>query len=476
MSEVRLQVQRREGLEGVKPAYAVPSMAEIAATPDNGYRLVSTFSGAGGSCLGFRMAGFRTLWASEFIEAARETYAANFPGISIDARDIRKVTARALMRGAGVRKGELDVLEGSPPCASFSTAGRRSAHWGEVKKYSDTRQRTDDLFFEFARLLEGVQPKVFVAENVAGLVRGVAKGYFIEIFERLESAGYVVQAKLLDAQWLGVPQHRERIFFVGVRRDLGVAPAFPKPLPYRYSIRDAVPWIVAAKHLSHNRPAWKDAGAEPSPTIVQSGAQINEKATQSGGTYVEALPAGARFEHPINHEMVGVDEPAPTVVQSRASTVEPEIRVGRQGGNRFNKGQRIDPDAPLPTVQSTQAGGEFEIEPETRIEGYAIAEEYDRLREGEGSDRYQSLVKAKVDAPSPTVMQAAGSPSTAGVVHPTERRKFSIGELKRVCSFPDDFVLTGTFSQQWERLGRAVPPLMAYKIAAVIRDEILAKL
>jgi DNA (cytosine-5)-methyltransferase 1 len=199
-------------------------MAEVAAIPDCGLRLVSTFTGAGGSCLGFRMAGYRTLWASEFVEAARDTYAANFPDVPVDERDIRDVTARQVLRRAGVKKGELDVLEGSPPCASFSMAGKRQRHWGEVRPYSETSQRTDDLFWEFGRLLDGVKPRCFVAENVPGMARGVAKGYFLEILAHLQRCGYRVEARILDAQWLGVPQRRQRLFFVGVRDDLGVDP------------------------------------------------------------------------------------------------------------------------------------------------------------------------------------------------------------------------------------------------------------
>src|SRR5262249_35052188 len=142
---------------------------------------------------------------------------------------------------------ELDLLDGSPPCASFSTAGKREKGWGQVKPYSDTRQRTDDLFFEYARLLRGLRPRVFVAENVSGLVRGTAKGYFLQILRELKACGSGVQARLLDAQWLGVPQVRRRVIFQGAREDLGREPAFPKPLPYRYAVADALPWIKAVR-------------------------------------------------------------------------------------------------------------------------------------------------------------------------------------------------------------------------------------
>jgi len=390
-----------------KPLYRVPSMAEIAAVPWNGYRIVSTFSGCGGSCLGFKMAGFKVIWASEFIPAAQETYRANHPGTTLDTRDIRQVQPEDILAATGLTVGELDVFEGSPPCASFSTAGKREAGWGKVKNYSDTKQRTDDLFFEYARLLKGLQPKTFIAENVSGLVKGKAKGYFKEILAALKACGYRVGAQLLDAQWLGVPQMRQRIIFQGVREDLDVAPAFPKPLPYRYSVREAIPWIV--RH--GNAPPHKD--------------------------WVKA-------ERDVGQFMVESDQyPNPTILQSG-----------------LNKASGV-------------------VEAECDISRYAIGREWDKLEPGEQSKKYYQLVRAPLDGPSPCVTQSAGtawSPAAAaGVTHPTERRKFSIAELRRICAFPDDFVLTGSYAQQWERLGRAVPPVMMYHIAKTLRDEVLAR-
>ena len=215
-----------------KPPYRVPTMTEIAALKPNALRAVSTFSGCGGSCLGFEMAGYRVAWGNEFIPAAAATYILNHPDTILDTRDIRSVQPSEILEATGLAVGELDVFEGSPPCASFSTAGKRARDWGKVKDYSDTRQRTDDLFFEYARLLEGLKSRVFVAENISGLVKGVAKGYFIEILAKLKACGYRVSCKVLDAQWLGVPQARQRTIFIGVREDLGKEPVFPKPMPY----------------------------------------------------------------------------------------------------------------------------------------------------------------------------------------------------------------------------------------------------
>src|SRR5688572_9213235 len=124
-------------------------MAEIMATPDSGLRYATTFAGTGGSSLGYRWAGYRGLWANEFVEAARTSYAANFPDVPIDGRDIRDVRADDVLAVTGLKVGELDLLDGSPPCQPFSTAGQLSKGWGKERAHSDANvQRADDLFLE----------------------------------------------------------------------------------------------------------------------------------------------------------------------------------------------------------------------------------------------------------------------------------------------------------------------------------------
>jgi DNA (cytosine-5)-methyltransferase 1 len=376
-----------------KPPYQVPSMEEIRALPWNGFTAASTFSGCGGSSLGYRMAGFRVLYANEFIPAAQDSYRANAADYThLDTRDIRQVQPQDILTACGLSVGELDLFDGSPPCASFSTAGKRESGWGKVKKYSDSEQRTDDLFFEYSRLIRGIQPRVFVAENVSGLVKGTAKGYFLEILKELKGCGYKVGCKVLDAQWLGVPQARQRTIFVGVREDLKAEPTHPKPLPYRYSVRDALPWIQK----------------------IQSGS--------------------------FCAEWMSSDNTIGTIVQS--------------DGTRGHRSQ---------------------VEAETDISRYAIGAEWEKLKPGEGSSKYLNLKRTRLDGAAHCISADGGNLSTAGVCHPTEKRKFSITELKRICGFPDDFILTGTYAQQWERCGRSVPPVMMSHIAATIRDEILKK-
>jgi DNA (cytosine-5)-methyltransferase 1 len=126
-----------------------------------------------------------------------------------------------------------------------------------------------------------------------------------------------------------------------------------------------------------------------------------------------------------------------------------------------------------PTIQATRP---VKVEAETDISRYAIGAEWDKLKPGEGSDKYLNLKRTRIDGAAHCISADGGNQSKAGVCHPTEKRKFSIAELRRICAFPDDFIFTGTYAQQWERMGRAVPPVMMQKIAATIRDEILCKL
>lgn len=116
----------------------------------------------------------------------------------------------------------LDILDGSPPCSSFSVAGSREEAWGKKKKFREgqAEQVLDTLFFDFIDLAKKLQPKVVVAENVKGLLMGEAKAYVTRIHEEFEAAGYYVKHWLFDASTMGVPQRRERVFFVCLRKDL----------------------------------------------------------------------------------------------------------------------------------------------------------------------------------------------------------------------------------------------------------------
>jgi len=220
------------------------------------FKVVSLFAGGGGSSTGYRLAGAEILAINEFIEAAQDAYERNYPTTHIFREDVRELTGEMILNKIGLKKGELDILDGSPPCASFSMAGKREKGWGIEKKYSDKKQRVDDLFFEFSRILKEVQPKVFVAENVKGITMGAASnllgssqfGLFGDeedtIYHTLVNCGYNVRYKVLNSKNYGVPQSRERTIFIGVRKDIKKDITYPKNFDYIISAEEGCKGVV----------------------------------------------------------------------------------------------------------------------------------------------------------------------------------------------------------------------------------------
>ena len=194
------------------------------------FNVISTFAGGGGSSTGYRQAGGQIQAINEFVEEARTTYQENYPNTLIIPDDIKKLTGEDLINPVGLKVGELDLLDGSPPCSAFSVAGRAYTHeggkhskgYGKTKKYSDDQmvENIEDLFFEFLRVAEQIQPKVIVGENVKGLTMGEAKEYYHKIINEFEKIGYDVSSKVLNAKHFGVPQSRERTIFIAVRKDI----------------------------------------------------------------------------------------------------------------------------------------------------------------------------------------------------------------------------------------------------------------
>ncbi len=356
--------------------YKVPTMKQIQKRKGtNGYNVVSTFSGCGGSCLGYEMAGYNVLYANEFIPEAQKTYRANHKGVYLDTRDIRIVKPEDILEITNLKKGELDLFDGSPPCSAFSTAGSRDKGWGKEKKYSDTKQRVDDLFLEYIRLLNGLQPKVFIAENVKGLTMGKAKGMFKMFMQKMEQCGYIVTAQIINAMYLGVPQSRERCIFIGVRKDLNIKPPKIKPLEHIVTLKEALEGVrndeLEEQYLFDSLKKYRI------------------------GNIVKNMPKGM-------------------AKHMQASKI--------MRGSYFN------------------------------------------------------LIREGMLEPCSTICQRNGEESAGGNIHPLYDRKFTIAELKRIGSFPDDFVLTGNFKQKWERIGRAVPPVMMYHISDTVRKEVLDKI
>jgi DNA (cytosine-5)-methyltransferase 1 len=340
--------------------YKIQTVEELRKNTSDGnhkFEVVSLFAGGGGSSTGYRMAGGKILAINEFIPEAVDTYRANWPETKIISDDIRKTAAKDILNLIGRKSGELDLLDGSPPCSAFSTAGKMDKNWGKTKKYSDAIQsNVEDLFYEYIRILEGIKPKVFIAENVSGLVKGASKGYFNDIINKMRKAGYVVSCKVLDARWLGVPQRRARTIFVGVRSDL---------------------WRDEYKGKLHPKPFSKQV------------------------TLAEA----------------------------------------------FNGLNFTDEDAK-----------------QTDISAYSVYLRLKKLAPGEEDKIRFNLKKCSPVDVSYCVLATGGNIGAASIKH-WDDRAFTISEVKRIMSVPDDYVLTGNFQQQYERLGRMVAPLMMKAVA-----------
>src|SRR3990167_2625313 len=157
---------------------------------ENAPTAISLFAGCGGSSLGYSIAGFRELLAVEWDRNAIDTFHLNFPDIEIYTGDICSLTVDKILRITGLKPGELDILDGSPPCQGFSTAGKR--------QMTDSRNQ---LFKSFVSLINGLQPKVFVMENVQGQIKGDMKGIFKEIITSLRELNYKVKVKLMNSKY-----------------------------------------------------------------------------------------------------------------------------------------------------------------------------------------------------------------------------------------------------------------------------------
>lgn len=202
---------------------------------------VELFAGAGGLALGLEQAGFDNLLSNDFDKDSCNTLKLNRPDWKVYHEPIEQLAERDLLSELNLVKGELDLLSGGYPCQSFSYAGKRLG-------LNDVR---GTMFYYFAKVLEQLKPKMFLAENVKGLVnhdKGKTLSTMINVFEEI---GYKVQYKVLNAWDYGVAEKRERIVIIGIRNDLDVDFSYPEPHEYKPVLRDVlknVPKSEGAKY------------------------------------------------------------------------------------------------------------------------------------------------------------------------------------------------------------------------------------
>lgn len=189
----------------------------------NGLKVFGTFICGGGSSMGYKLAGYEHLGGVEIDEKVSAIYERNHHPKYLYTEDLRIFNQRDDLPD---ELYQLDLLDGSPPCSTFSMAGSREKAWGKEKIFAEGQalQTLDDLVFVYCETIIKLQPKVFLLENVKGLAVGNAKSYLRRIFDTLNRGGYDCQVFILNAASMGVPQIRERCFVIGRRKDLDLTP------------------------------------------------------------------------------------------------------------------------------------------------------------------------------------------------------------------------------------------------------------
>lgn len=194
------------------------TLEDLERAPKNGIKVMSTFACGGGSSMGYKRAGCDIVAANDIDPEMAYHYQLNLKPKHYFLAPIGDLLTAKLPQ----ELYELDILDGSPPCSTFSVAGSREKAWGKNKHFREgqAKQVLSDLFFDYLSLVDRLKPKVAIAENVKGMLVGNAKGYTKAVMSRFKEIGYQPQLFLLNAIDCGVPQKRERVFFCAIRNDI----------------------------------------------------------------------------------------------------------------------------------------------------------------------------------------------------------------------------------------------------------------
>jgi DNA (cytosine-5)-methyltransferase 1 len=194
----------------------------------HGTTVMSTFACGGGSTMGYKLAGYDVVAANDIDPQMARVYKANH-----EPKQFFECSIKDLLNRDDLP--QVDVLDGSPPCSVFSMAGSREKAWQKDKMFREgqAKQVLDDLFFDFIKLVEKMKPKIVIAENVKGMLQGNAKWYTQEVVKLLKALGYKVKVFLLNAATMGVPQKRQRVFFIAHKTDRDIDMHFDeKPIAF----------------------------------------------------------------------------------------------------------------------------------------------------------------------------------------------------------------------------------------------------
>lgn len=388
--------------------------------------LIDIFAAPGGLSLGFSMAGFRLLAAVDSDRNGIKTLSHNFPDTMVFCKDIRELDGKWLLDRAGISRGDVDVLAGSPPCQGFSIVGRvkiasliRKGIW---KLENDDPRLIDDprnlLYKEFVRVVKEVEPKFFVMENVHGM-RSYRNGDMVdEILERFQGIGYMADYRVLNAAEYGVPQQRKRLFFIGNR--LGMPNPFPEKTHSRYDAPDNCSGDCTV--LRNTVTVWAAIGDLP-PLKEGEGEEVADYNSP-----------------PSNHYQVW----------------------SRKGSSKvFNHVARSHRQRDLNTFNSMKPGDKWKDLKQEYRDSYGY-------RDDIFNDKFKRLWK---DKPSWTVTAHLHKDGYV-YIHPTQPRTITVREAARLQSFPDRFRFMGSRTHQFKQIGNAVPPLLAKAVADTLRETL----
>jgi DNA (cytosine-5)-methyltransferase 1 len=360
-------------------------------TLSNNKTVIDLFCGAGGLSEGFRQAGFHVLAGQDIDEAAGVTFASTHTEAKFLGGPIQNLTAQQLLRAAGVRRGEIDVLVGGPPCQGYSV-------YNHQRSESDPRA---GLFREYLKIVEGVQPRWLVMENVTGIT-SIAGGQIVqEIFQGMADLGYRVEMRILKAEEFGVPQERRRVFFIATRESAPIL--FPKPTHGD----ELLPFVTV----------W-DALSDLPPLENGETAENLQYASAPKNFYQVMLRGACRLVD--NHSA------------SRLSLInEQRMRHIPPGGSWRDIPRHLLPAGMLKAKRSDHT------------------KRYGRPKKTD----LACTILTKCDV------------HWGAYIHPVQDRAFTVREAARLQSFPDFFRFHGSRTEQYVQVGNAVPPLLGRQVA-----------
>lgn len=288
------------------------NLTDLKAVPQNGLTVMSTFACGGGSSMGYKRAGCTIVAANDIDPEMAWHYQQNLKPPRYYLCPIRDLLTMDLPDELFA----LDILDGSPPCSTFSMAGSREDSWGKEKHFREgqAKQVLSDLFFDFLNVVERLRPRVAVAENVKGMILGNAKGYTSAVINRFREIGYRPQLFCVNAADCGVPQQRERVFFCAVRNDVSTSKLMLQPRSRWISVAEACADITELTQLEKQQ-------TKPTDFDLKCWHR-----TKPGHTYLRFIQRTENRVSGFNHRRCDGGSPAYTLTANDSTTHWSECR------------------------------------------------------------------------------------------------------------------------------------------------------